>query len=39
MLDEINTGATETPHKSTYMDNSTDSIDDNDEGVELYCQL
>ena len=31
--------ATETVLKSTYMDNSIDSVENNDEGAELYRQL
>ena len=31
--------ATETVLKSTYMDDSIDSVENDDEGVELYCQL
>ena len=31
--------ATETVLKSTYMDNSIDSVENNDEGAELYLQL
>ena len=31
--------ATETVLKSTYMDDSIDSVENNDEGAELYRQL
>ena len=31
--------ATETVLKSTYMDDSIDSVENDDEGVKLYCQL